>query len=272
MARIVPFTKNREVVYDLLTRAKRFHCPVTTTWELDVEALEAARRRVRVNGRVLGLTACLARATALTVERHPKLNHHLFHGLLRKYEVAFEEIRCQLVIVRRTPSRERILLPLIIERANERSAVEIQEVVDHHRFAPLEELPQFAAFERLKRLPRFVLSWLSYKVRSDHRVYARYFGTYGLSTLTGRGVGPLATSTYANTCAAFVVGGVTERAQVRGGQVVAAKVLPVAFVTDHYLLDGLDMVEPMTTLRALLRDPTRLGLPGPEPRAEETSS
>ena len=39
MAKIIPYTKNREVIYDLLTRAKKFHCSVGGTYEFDVTNL-----------------------------------------------------------------------------------------------------------------------------------------------------------------------------------------------------------------------------------------
>lgn len=265
----VPFTRHREVVYDLLTRAKRFHCPITSCWEFEVSALEAARRRTRVDGRPVGLAACLVRATGLTVAAHPRLNHHLFHGLLRKREVAFSEARCQLVVVRRGPAGERILLPLIVERADAACPREVQRAIDHHRRAPLEDLPQFRAFEQLKRLPRLALRYLSFKVRSDPRVYARYFGSYGLSAIAARGASAHSLHAVANTGASFLIGGVQDRPVVRDGQVVPGRVLTVACVIDHFLLDGLDVLEAMTTLRRALADPTRLGLE-PAPAASAT--
>lgn len=261
MAKVVPFTKHREVVYDLLTRAKRFHCPVTSCWDVEVSALEAARRRLLVNGRPVGLTACLVRATALTLAAHPRLNHHLFHGLLGKYEVDFEQIRCNLVVTRRTPAGEDVVLPLVIDRTDEVPVAKVQELIDHHRTAPLETLPQFAAIERLKRLPRLALKYFSWRVRSDHRFYARYFGTYGLSAMPARGITAHALSTVANTGAAFLCGGVQARPVVKGGQLGVGQVLGVAIVADHYLVDGLEVADAMRTLVKLLSRPEKLGLP-----------
>lgn len=260
--RIVPFTKNREVIYDLLTRAKRFHCPVTSCWDFEVEALEAARRRVKVDGQPLGVTACLVKATALLLAEHPRLNHHLFHGLFRKYEVAFDRIRCNLIVGRRGPQGERVLLPLIVEDADTLTPVQIQEQINHHRHAPLESLPQFAAIERVKRSPRWALRWFSYKVRSDHRYYQRFFGSYGLSSLGGKAATAHSLSTVANTGTAFLLGGIQDKPLVRRGELTVGPVLGVAVVADHYLLDGLDVLQAMRTLRRLLRDPARLGLPG----------
>ncbi len=269
MDRVAPLSPHREVIYDLLTRAKRFHCPVSSSWELEVDALERARARLRAAGRPVGVTACLVKATALVLERYPRLNRHLFHGLWRKYEVAFEAIRCQLVVVRRGPAGERVLLPLIVERANERTVEEVQAEIDRHRTAPLEELPQFQALLRVARLPRLALSWFSFRCRSDHRTYARYFGSYGLSALAAHGGSALALHSVANTGAAFLLGGVQERAVARRGQVVAAPVLPLAVIVDHYLIDGLEVMEAVGHLRRLLADPARLGLPGDPPAGGE---
>ncbi len=263
MAEAVPFTKNREVIYDLLTRAKRFHCPITSCWQFEVSALEAARRATRVEGRPVGLTACLVKATSLVLQRHPRLNHHLFHGLWRKVEVAFDEVRCNLVVTRRGPDGERILLPLVLDRSDALSVEEIQGTIDHHRRAPLDSLPQFHALQRVKRMPRLLLKWFSYKVRSDYRFYQRYFGTYGLSSLAARGTTAHSLNAVANTGSAFLIGGVQDEPVVQDGAVVPGKVLTVAVVVDHYILDGLDVLEAMTTLRRLLEDPRRLGLTVP---------
>lgn len=259
--RIVPYTRNRELIYDLLTRAKRFHCSVSGSWEFDVTALEAARRAVRVNGRVLSTTACLLKATGLVLERYPRLNHHLFHGLFRKFEVEFDTINCTLVLQRRGPDRERLLFPVTLERTNQRTVEELQAIIDHHRYAPLAELPQVAALERLKRLPRLALSWFSWKARSDPAFYLRYFGTYGMSNLSTRRSGPVGGSSLANTGAAFLLGPVRKTPLVVGDAVVVRPTLGVMLVADHFLVDGADMLEAMAWLGRLLADPTRLGLP-----------
>ena len=263
MARVVPFTKNREVVYDLLTRAKRFHCPVSSTWELEVEALEQARRKTLVNDRPVGITACLIKATGLVLERYPKFNQHLFHGLFRKYLVEFDTIRCNLILMRRGANRERLLFPLIVEDANSRSIEEIQGIIDHNRTAPLEELPQVQSLQKIKRMPRLLLSWFSYRVRSDHRFYEKYFGTYGVSSLATRAArSARGAHGVANTGAAFFLGPVQKRPVVKGDAVVAREVLPLLLVVDHFVLDGLDVVDGVAYLRRLLAEPERLGLKG----------
>jgi pyruvate/2-oxoglutarate dehydrogenase complex dihydrolipoamide acyltransferase (E2) component len=260
VSKIVPITPNRHFIIDLLTRAKRFHCPVSTAWQFDVTVLDHVRRDIRVDGRVLGMTACLIKATSLVLRAHPRFNHHLFAGLLGRYEVAFSSVCCTVIVLRRGPGGERILLPLLIEGSDTLSVVEIQRTLDRHRFGPLEELEQFKAIERLKRLPRLALSWFSFKARSDHRFYRRYFGTYGISEMAVGEFGPRGGQSLANTASAFVIGPMFEQTVERDGDVKRRKLQGLSFIADHYILDGVDMLMGMRTLEGLLRHPDRLGL------------
>jgi hypothetical protein len=265
-ARVVPFTKNRLFIYDLLTRAKRFHCSVNGVFEFDVADLLAAISHARLSGRPASLVAALVRATSLLLEKFPRLNHHLFHGPFgRKTEVEFDEISCTLVLMRRGERRERILLPLTLRRSNTLSVEEVQAEIQRCKQAPLDDLPQVAAIRRLERMPRLALSWFSYKARSDWRFYLRHFGTYGLSSLVTRGWGGTSAATLANTASAFLPGTLAPKPVVRDGKVEVRPVLSVLFVADHYIVDGNEMLIAMKHLRRLIETPTLLGLaPPPE--------
>jgi pyruvate/2-oxoglutarate dehydrogenase complex dihydrolipoamide acyltransferase (E2) component len=258
--KIVPYTKNRELIYDLLTRAKRFHSSVSVSCEFDVEDLLKARKGHQVNGRPVGMTACVIKATGLVLAKYPRFNHHLFHGLFRKYEVAFDTINCTLIVMRRDPSGERLLFPVIIERADELSVEEIQAIIDQHKFGKLEDLPQVAALQRLKRLPRVALSYMSYKVRSDYRFYQRYFGTYGVSPMPSKRLKATGGHTYSNTCSSFLIGPVRDKPVVVRGEIVVQKQLGVILVADHFLVDGMDILEALRYLDKVLGKPAHLGL------------
>ena len=260
MTQIVPFTANRHAIYDLLTRAKRFHCSVGATFEFDVTDLLAAIKTTRQQGRPVNLTACLVRATGMVLEKYPRFNHHMFHGLLRKYEAAFDEISCTLVMARRDEQGERILFPVVVRRSNEMTLDEVGAFIKEHRQTPIAELPQMAAFRKLEGYPRLLLRWISYKARSDHRFYLKYFGTYGLSSLVKRGWGGVAGHSLANTAAAFLPGTITERPVVRNGEVTVRTIMNMMVIVDHYILDGLDVVEGIGYLNRLLTKPEQLGL------------
>lgn len=260
MDRITPISKNRAVIIDLLTRAKKFHCPTTTAWQFDAEALDQARKKVLVNERPLSMTACIIKATSLFLKIHPRFNRHVFSRVFRRYVVAFDKICCTMIVRRQSKDGEQMLLPLMLESSDELTVTEIQEIIDHHRHCKLEELSQFQAFERVKKMPRIALSWFSYKSRSDHRFYRKYFGTYGISEMAVGSFGPRGGHTIANTATAFVIGPLFDVPEAENGQIVMRKKQGITLISDHFIIDGMDILAGMKTLEGLLGNPDKLGL------------
>jgi len=265
----VPYTKNREAIYGLLTRAKRFHSPMTASLDMDVAPVCDAIAAARAAGRDVGFLAALVKATSIVMRKHPRLNHHLFHRSFgRKLEVDFGEVSCNLVMLREQADGEKILLPLILRRSDELELDAIHQEIRRHREAPLEQLPSFQAIQRVKKLPRVALSLFSYKCRSDPGFYLKYFGTYGLSPLIledaeGQprdSVLGMGGHSVFNTACAFFPFAVGERAVAEGGELRARRTMSVTVGVDHYLVDGHAMFTAAHTLRLLLAHPGRLGL------------
>jgi pyruvate/2-oxoglutarate dehydrogenase complex dihydrolipoamide acyltransferase (E2) component len=266
MARTTRFSKNRETIYDFLTRAKRYHATSTSIHELDVTELMARLDRRRAAGRPVGFLATFVKATAMVLARYPRLNRHLFHGPLGKYEVEFDQIVCTLIVLRKH-QRELILLPLNIEAPDQLSIDEIDAQIRHHRKAPLDELASFRGIQQLKKLPRPALRLWSYLCRSNHRVYRKFFGTYGVSPLLVENDDGLVenqpgcpTSAFANTCVAFFPATVSDQARVVDGDIAIRKILTLMFAVDHYLVDGHDGFMAIRYLAKLVEEPDRLGL------------
>lgn len=254
--REVEVTRNRLAIHDMLRRARRFHAPVTGSLELDITDARARIRADRKAGRKVSLIAFLLRATALVVKRFPKLQRHLFttwYG--RPREVVFDRISCTLIVARKAPDGEELVLPLLIQDVDQRPIEELHEIVQHHRTAPLEELEQLQAIERVKRAPRLALTWFSYKARSDPSFYLRYFGTYGLSSLMDPGGPVSAMATYANTAVAFLPSTIRERPWVVKGQVVPREILNLSSVIDHFLIDGGESLRIAHVLQELIEEP-----------------
>jgi pyruvate/2-oxoglutarate dehydrogenase complex dihydrolipoamide acyltransferase (E2) component len=265
--KITPFTRNRQLIADQLERARRFHCSITLVYEFDVtpllELLEEARRA----GRDVGFTALLVKATGTLLARHPRLNRHVFHRWFRRYEVAFDHVSCTLVVARVGPAQEELLFPVLIRHTDRLSVEEIHRIIRHHKREALGRLPQTAAFQRIKEMSRPGLWWFGYKARSDPRFYERYFGTYGLSSNVGWGWGPVAGSAVANTGVAFLPGAVRDLPRVVEGEIRVRKVLSLAVVADHNLVDGADIARAAVDLRWMLESGVLLEPAGPPPGA-----
>ena len=266
MTKTIRFTKNREAIYGLLTRAKKYHCTCASVHEFDITPLLEELKRARSDGRTISLNACLIKATGLVLKRYPSLNRHLFHGIFRKYIVEFEDISCN-YIMGRTEGREIILLPVIINQSDQLTLEQIDEIIKYHKDTPLEQLPQIKGIERMKRSPLIAMKYFSYKCRSDHRFYRQYFGTYGLSSMIFEGEDGIkegktgiATQCAANTCAAFLVSSVSDEPVVLNGEIVSRKVLTFSLLMDHYVIDAHDGARAMVYLRRMFANPSELGI------------
>lgn len=254
--REVPFTANRQVIYDFLSRASRFHCPVSASLEMDITETLARIEAEKEGGRSIGLVAFLVKATARLLEVHPKLNHHVFTSWFgRVREVAWDQINCTLIVARDGPGGEEMLFPMVIRVANELTVDAVHDLIRQHKQKRVEDLKQLKAMERIRKMPRFALRWFSYKTRSDPTFYAKYFGTYGLSSLLqpdGPGVGG---ATVANTASAFLPGTIMQRPRVIDGEIVPRTVLSMGVVIDHYVVDGMEALRAGRTLQSLVEDP-----------------
>lgn len=256
--RLIPFTPNREFIADQLGRMTRFHCPVTLVYELDMTDTLAALEKARAAGAEVSLTAVLVKATGLVLQRHPRLNRHVFHRGFRRLEATFDEVSCTLVIRREGPNGEELLFPVLIRTPDRLSIPEIHRVIRHHREEDLERLPQMAAIRRIQRMSWLGRKYFSYKARSDPRFYARYYGSYGLSVNVSRDWGPVAGGGVANTAVAFMPGVVRDLPRVVSGEIRVRRVLSLGVILDHLLLDGADVARAMASLRPLLESPALL--------------
>jgi pyruvate/2-oxoglutarate dehydrogenase complex dihydrolipoamide acyltransferase (E2) component len=254
--REVEFTANRQLIHDLLLRARTFHAPVSANFELDITDLRARLQATARPARQWGLVSYVARATAIVVRKHPVLQRHLFTSWLgKKREVVFDRISCTLIVNRKASDGEDILFPLLIEDIDKMSIEEIDAFIARHRDGPFEELEQFKAMQRVRKAPRLALQWFSYKARSDPDFYLKYFGTYGVSALFEPNGALNAMSNYANTVIAFLPTSMRQRPWVHEGKIVPREILNLAVVFDHNLIDGLAAKDVSHSIRDVFEKP-----------------
>jgi pyruvate/2-oxoglutarate dehydrogenase complex dihydrolipoamide acyltransferase (E2) component len=255
MYNVQPYSKNRQVIHDLLHRATKFHMPISTTWEIDcTEAMDQLRDLRRKNVPA-GFTAFLVKATAKLLEDNPQLNSHLFTKWTgKKTIVQFDDINCN-VVVQRENNGEKILLPLVVNKANKLSISEIDNIIHKYKTSDLASLPQFESFEKIKKMPFWLLTFISYKTRSDPDFYLKYYGTYGLSALYSfKASGAVGGSTVANTCIAFLP--FNFATSVDNGK--KRRTMRLSIVMDHYILDGVQMSRAGHEFQKLIENPKKV--------------
>ena len=88
------------------------------TFHFDVTDLQDKINSLKREGRSIGLVSCLVKATSLSIEKFPRMNHRIFHTLFGKKEVKYESINCGLAATRVDPNGEEVIIPIILRGAN----------------------------------------------------------------------------------------------------------------------------------------------------------
>ncbi len=133
MGKKIAPSANRRTVYHFVRRAHLHHANCTTVYELDVTELVAALAAEKARGGAASLTAVLTKATALVLERYPRLNRHLFHGLFGRYEYQPDGVHCAVLVKRVLDDGEEVLFPAVVHDAPTKSLAEIDAIIKHHQ-------------------------------------------------------------------------------------------------------------------------------------------
>ena len=186
MYRIRPYDKNREYTYHFLTRMKKFNCPVSANCEFDITDTLKRIEELRANGQSLGIMAYIAKATAKTIEAHPRLNERLFHGLFGRKITTYDDISCGMLAERQTPQGSYVLLPIIIKDAPNQSIEGIHALIKQYKSAPLDSLEPSQQRQKLEGLPRWVVPLIQFMFRIHPRYTAGKVSTYAISSVAAR--------------------------------------------------------------------------------------
>ena len=222
--------------------------------EIDVTDSLAHVEALRGEGRQIGFTAFFAKATAMTIQAHPRLNRRLFHGLFRRREVVFDHITCAMVAERVLDSGELVVLPMKIRNIDQCSVDEIHARIRSVKRDPLDKVEGFQAIQKSKKVPRFLIPLLHFLYRSQPKLIDRDFSTYGVSSVVIPNAPVIAGNAPANQTTFFPFN-LKERPEVVDGQVVPRMMLSVGLSVDHFLVDGMEVQRAALTLQRLLQDP-----------------
>jgi len=249
--------KSRIYTYHFLDRMKRFHCPISGICELDVTDTLHRIEELRAQGRKVGLIAYLTKATAKTIEAHPRLNNRLFHGLLWKREVSYDHITCGILAERQNAKGENILIPITVRNVHQKSIEEIHALIKEHKASPLEELETYKQVARLDKIPRWLIPLIHFLFRTHPRYSAEKFSTYGLSSII-RHDGPMLSGNAPSNQTTFFPFNLTDQVVAHNGEPTIRRILRVGVAVDHFLLDGMDLQRAIATFQKYVEDPSTL--------------
>lgn len=249
--------KNREYIYHFLNRMKKYNCPVNINCEFDITDTLTAIEEEKANGRAIGLMAYLTKATGLAIEKHPEFNERIYHTLLGKRVVSYDQITCGMLVERQTPEGKYILLPLNIYDAPNQSLEAIHEKIRGYKTKPLDELKAFRQLSKLHTMPRWLIPLVHFMMRTSPRYTGKTGNTYAISSVLQENGAATSGSAPAYKTTFFPFN-IIDLPRAYKGEIVIRKMLRMMISVDHYLIDGMDILRASGTLKTYLEDPTTM--------------
>jgi hypothetical protein len=231
---VSPLSVPRRLIADLLHFASRVPS-IPLSRMMDVSALLVARKAHP--GRP-SWSVIFMKAYAKVAMEHPPLRRALLEWpLMRIYE--HPQTNCSLAIERTFDGEEGVFFGMF--RAPEGQTIgELQRSLIEFKTAPLEEIGFFRRMIRISRFPTPIRRFLwSVSLNASGRARAKRFGTFGVTTLGGRGVEQIHPLSPLTTTLTF--GPIDSRGKVT-----------VKIVYDHRVLDGAYVARRLVDLEQML--------------------
>jgi hypothetical protein len=231
---VFPLSVPRRLIADLLHFARRVPS-IPLSRMMDVSALFAARR---AHPDRPSWSVIFMKAYAKVAMEHPPLRRALLEWpLARIYE--HPQTNCSLAIERTFDGEEGVFFGMF--RAPEGQTIgELQRSLIEFKNAPLEEIGFFRRMIRISRFPTPIRRFLwSASLNVSGRARAKRFGTFGVTTLGGRGVEQIHPLSPLTTTLTF-------------GPIDAWGKVTVKIIYDHRVLDGAYVARRLVDLEQML--------------------
>lgn len=235
--------------------------------ELDAEPLLRHIEKLRSETGVrVTLTHLVGRALGIVLHKHPELN--CVRRLGKLYPRRTVDIFFQVA----TDEAGEDLTGMVVREINKKSLVDVAKEMDHTvKHIRVNKDPLFKKMKGLIKLTpsawsRFIL-WIGEFLSFGLNVWSPLLGypkdAFGSLMLTNIGslgldvaYAPLVP--YSRVPVVIALGAVQDQPVVRGGSVVAGKVMKICVTIDHRLIDGVHGSRMAMTLKKLLANPEQL--------------
>ncbi len=228
---------------------KKHH--VTALLEFDVTESRKRIREKRRGGAKLSFNAWLIKVISDSLEKHPEAAAFKIN---KRKLIRFKDINISL-IVEKDLGEEKVPIPMVIEKCNEKSAEEITHEIEEAKSQVMKEedvvlRKKATRLENLYyKLPGFARRWTWHYMLNHPRFAYKKMGNVVITSLgmTGkingwfihRSIHPVS----------FGIGSVIKKPVVVGNEIKIREILNVTILMDHDVIDGAPMVRFVGELR-----------------------
>lgn len=247
----IPHT--RITTFDVFEAALKKH-HVVAMLEFDVTDSRARLREIRKNGNNISFNAWLIKVVANLLNDQPEAAAFLYN---KKKLILFNDINVS-VIVEKKIGDSRVPIPLVIERANRKSALEITNEIEKAKDQEMASgdivlQKRRANYERLYyHLPRFLRRFFWDLLLTNPKWAYQTMGNVGITSvgMMGRINGWFIHKSVHPV--SFGIGSVLKKPTVYNNEVRVREILNMTILVDHDVIDGAPMVRFLNDLTSYI--------------------
>jgi pyruvate/2-oxoglutarate dehydrogenase complex dihydrolipoamide acyltransferase (E2) component len=237
-----PFSKNREMIIDVIELGLLKH-HVQGFIEVDVtEARRQIKKYRNETGKGISFTGWIAKCISQAVSENKEV-HAIRKG--KRKVIIFSDVDI-LITVESMLNGEKIPLPYIIRKVNEKSVMEINTEIRNAQTLKLENNTMVIGKSSLwmglyQLMPKFIRRFVGYKISANPMLMKKNVGTIGISSIGMKGnfrgwMKPISPQPLY-----FALGGITKKPGVIDDKIEIREYINVAFIFDHDIIDGASM-------------------------------
>lgn len=246
------FPRTRIATLDVFGAGKRKH-HVVALLEIDVTL---GREKIRELGDQVSFTAWLIRVISLTLKEHQHVAAYL---LGKRRRVIFEDINVSLVVEKELDG-QRIPVPLVLERADTRSAAELTAQIHDAKTRPFtaQDIVLHKRSGRLERLyyllPGFLRRFFWHYLLTHPHLAFRKMGNVAVTSIgmMGAASGWFIPSSVHPVC--FGISTVVKKPVVVDDRIVVREILHLTVLLDHAVVDGAPMARFVSDLSEKIKN------------------
>lgn len=230
---VFPFSPEREIVVDAGYLGSGRHI-IHGLVEVDVTKARELRRRLSVGEDTpMSFTAFIVASLGRAVAANPRVQAYRDW---RRRLVVFHDVD---VVTMIEPAKDRVAIPHIIRKANERTVRDISDEIRAIQAQPESSEQQGALVRLAPRVPRFIRMLFFWVVKKNPHWFKQLQGTVVVTSVGmfgkggGWGIGFLPTHNLGLT-----VGGIVKKPGVHEGRVEVREYLNLTISFDHDIVDG----------------------------------
>lgn len=241
--RFQEIVRSRIATFDIFEVGMGKH-HISAMLEFDVTECRKKLRELRKNGVAISFNAWLIKVIATVLEKYPEAAAYIYN---KKKLIIFEDINVS-VIVEKKIGETKVPLPLVIEKANKKTAAGISGEIDAAKKQELKKgdivlKQQSSAYQRLYyRLPGFIRR-LFWRLLLKHPKAA--YRTMGNVSVTSVGMIGKVNGWFIHKSVhpiSFGIGSVLVKPVVINNEIKSREILNMTVLVDHDLIDGAPMV------------------------------